>query len=142
MWSLHPKYLDDARLLREHQSIHRLIKTCLSGSAKGRFSDYGGYLAWRHYLCAGEMRRRGRNHNTFLDLIWKQLPERKKRILFQYPRVEVIEDIASIHNRQESASNGKVVRGGMRITDACVDELNNMAREVSRKGLPKGVFLI
>jgi len=145
MWSLHPKYLDDARLMREHQSIHRLLNAVLCRDTDRRvaeFTRYGGYLAWRHWLAVNEMRMRGKNHNSFIDGWWRQVPDSRRMILYRYPRSAVIQDYGRLRQRHHRARHAVSCGGGQPIPEDFPDDLAPLALAVSKTGLPVDCFLV
>ena len=143
LWALHPQYLDSARLLREHQSVHKLLNelTQKVDNSKNRFYRYGGYLAWRHFLDACELRLRGMRHESFVDQLWKLIPESRRLILYRYTKEAILKDIQSLKPRQYKAANASGTGGRTALTKLPT-ELNEMVENVARDGLPRDCFLI
>ncbi len=143
LWSFHPQYLDGARLLREHQSVHKLINevTRKVENSKNRFYRYGGYLAWRHYLDACDLRLRGYHHESFIDQLWRLIPESRRLILYRYTKEMILKDIQALRPRQYKAVNAAGTGGRIALTGMPL-ELNEMVEKVAREGLPRDCFLI
>ena len=81
LWSIHPMYLDEGRLLMEHRSIHGIL-TAITASKNikiRKYYNYGGYLVYRHYALVEEMRIRNNNHVSYVDGLYMKIPERRRR---------------------------------------------------------------
>lgn len=143
LWSIHPCYLDSSRLLREHQSIHKLINevTRKVDNSKNRFYKYGGYLAWRHYLAVCEMRIRHMNHESFIDQFWKLIPESRRLILYRYPKEAIKKDLQTLRPKQHKAITAAGTGGRVAIT-GFPNELNEQVELIAKNGLPRDCFLL
>lgn len=144
LWSVHPSYLDDSRLLREHQSVHKLLHDAVRKTGKptqGRFHQYGGYLVLRHFLDVCEMRLRGMRHESFVDDLWKQIPEGRRLILYRYTKEDIIEDINRLRPKQHNAVSSRST-GGRTALAGIPEELNQLAEKTAREGFPRDIFLL
>jgi hypothetical protein len=86
IWKLIPEYLPDSLLYREHQFVHGLLKALVIGKPKRgvtRYLKYGGFVCWRHYLLANEMRSRGADHKSPIHDFWHMIPPSRRQ--FNYP---------------------------------------------------------
>ena len=146
LWCVHPIYLDDSRLLREHQSIHKLIADAARPAGREsdqRFRNFGGYLIWRHYLAVNELRLRGMRHESFVDGLWKLIPESRRKILYRMARDAIIEDVRSLLHKQRVATTSAGTTGRALLKPGVVpNELNEEVEKVAATGFPKDIFLI
>lgn len=145
VYALHPQYVDDKRLLREHQTLHKVMNELAgrkNSRTRHRFYNYAGYIALRHYLDASELRLRNMNHDSFVDRLWKQIPDIRKNILFIYKPAEIVRDMKLLRAKQLNSS-GTASRGRVEIpTDRVPVELNELAEKYNTNGLPKDCFLV
>jgi len=143
LWSLSPEYLDSGRLLQEHRSIHGILHA-ISGKADikiRRYYNYGGYLVFRHYALVEEMRIRNHDHRSYVDKLFKALPERRRRLDFKISKREIEDDVHVLLGRQQRANKSKE-EGRVRVYNSCPTEWLERIEKIQITGLPKDIFLI
>lgn len=148
LWSIPSEYIDDRRLLRQHQTVHKLIIACtkrFDEQTRNRFYNFGGYLVWRHYETVREMYLRGMRHASFVDTLWKQIPMSRRLIRYHYTKKQIFEDLKSLRVRHHkanttSSSYGRTPLNRLAIQEA--DVLNLKADDIAKNGFPKDIFLL
>lgn len=77
VWDIHPQYLCSKHLLGEHRELHGLWNILTIHNGSGGYSKHPETKRWvgklkalynRHELLVMEMRQRGYNHNSPLDI--------------------------------------------------------------------------
>lgn len=147
LWGVPSRFIDDKRLLRHHQTIHQLLNACTKkfhGSSSNCFYNFAGYLLWRHYEAVTEMRLRGMRHESYVDVLWKQIPDSRRLVRFRIPRVQVLKDLKTLQERQRNAPtlSSSYGRRALHEYDVRSDELNSQAEKVAKDGFPKDVFIL
>lgn len=143
IWAVPSSMLDSGRLLRHHQSIHGALQQLVKKPTKNTvnpFFMYGGYLVLRHWEAVNEMRHRGMNHSSFVDQIWKLIPEGRRRIQYRYPKLTIARDVKLLKYKQENATLSRDV-GGRVPLEGIPEDLNELAIKYAN-GLPADAFLI
>ncbi len=108
IWFVLPQYLPDGLLYRQHQGIHGLLHGIVAGKPRRgvtRYLKFGGFVAWTHHLCVLEMLSRGGRHESYVDQLYAQIPENRRRFDYLVTRQMVARDKALIdqHMRRPGA---------------------------------------
>ena len=144
IWAVPSSMLDNGRLLRQHQSIHGALHEILKKPTKrtqNRFYRHGGYLVLRHWEIVNEMRLRGMNHHSYVDLLWKQIPESRRQILFEFSNLDIVKDVRLLQSKQKHSHISTGTCGRI-AAEGIPETINELARKHANGSLPKDVFLI
>lgn len=108
LWYIDPPFLSDALLTRQHQSLHGILHGIVTGRPRRgvtRFLNFGGFIAWAHYLTVMETNSRGFRHESPINDLWLQIPPKRRR--YDYPVTsEMVRRDKSIIMTKMSASTG------------------------------------
>ncbi|MEM7813491.1 MAG: pyrimidine dimer DNA glycosylase/endonuclease V [Candidatus Aenigmatarchaeota archaeon] len=127
IWNVHPKHLDDERLLGEHRELHAIVGAITKyykGEKAGwqrhpeakKFYKKLGYLKQRHAMLVREFRARGwqsgRLHETPLD--FRGVPRWALSSKFRITRAMLRKDAADLRRRwrREGKSGGRIALPG------------------------------
>jgi len=136
-------YLDDNRLLQEHRCIHNIIQsiTAAVNHKIKKFYYCAGYVAYRHYLLASELRIRGMYHESFIDKEYGKIPIRRRTFDYLLTPLMVIKDATELKKRWSAESSNKRPTARVTMRSVPMDMLEGLEK-LKRNGLPKDVFLV
>ncbi len=107
LWTVHPSWLPDPLLQRQHQTLHAVLNGVARRKPRRgitRFLRFGGYIAWLHFLTVEETSRRGWHHETPVGDLWARLPADQRRFDYPLTAAEVRDDIEAVRQKMRSGT--------------------------------------